>query len=165
MVDALPTSLVVHRIASAVAGLALAFGSLWLCLRNLGQAGMKDWIFWVPLALLLVTISVLCWWFALRGQRPESRAAIHHTWRGGWLVGGVGFAAGFIGPHEASLKTPQAAGGWLWEGLRVELAGPTGGLVASHFTSCFCRETPTRNRDPRPPRGSGQNAHPAATPF
>jgi hypothetical protein len=136
MVDALPTSLVVHRIASAVAGLALAFGSLWLCLRNLGQAGMKDWIFWVPLALLLVTISVLCWWFALRGQRPESRAAIHHTWRGGWLVGGVGFAAGFIGPlviwPGASLGpllgilftgpvgfVLGALGGFLWRRLRA----------------------------------------------
>ena len=125
MVDARPTSLLPHRIASAMAGLALAYGSLWLCLRNLGQTGTKDWIFWVPVALLLVTISVLCWWFALRGQRPESRAAIHSTWRGGWLVGGVGFAAGFIGPL---VIWPGASLGPL---LGILFAGPVGFVLGA----------------------------------
>jgi hypothetical protein len=98
MTDPLSTSLVTSRVGSAAVGSALAYGALWLCLGNFGQTGFKAWIFWVPVTLLLVTISALCWWFTLRGHYPESRAAIHESWRGGWLLGGVGFAVGFIGP-------------------------------------------------------------------
>jgi hypothetical protein len=86
------------RVLSAAAGFALVYGALWLSLRNLGQSGIEAWIFWVPITLLLVTTGALCWWFALRGHHPDSRAAIRESWRGGWLVGGVGFALGFVGP-------------------------------------------------------------------
>ena len=70
-----PASLVANRVGSAAAGAALAFGALCLCLRNLGQSGIKDWIFWVPLTLLVAAMSALCWWRStavnssrLRGQ-------------------------------------------------------------------------------------------------
>jgi hypothetical protein len=125
MGDALSTSLVAHRVGSAAAGSALACGALWLCLRNLGQTGIKAWIFWVPLTLLLVTISALCWWFTLRGHDPESRAAIHESWRGGWLVGGVSFAVGFIGPL---VIWPGASLGPL---LGILFTGPVGFVLGA----------------------------------
>jgi hypothetical protein len=120
MADAFSTSFVATRISSAAAGFALAYGALWLCLRNLGQTGMKAWIFWVPLTLFLVTMSALCLWFALRGHHPESRAAIRGSWRGGWLVGGVGLAVGFVGPL---VVWPGATLGPL---LGILLTGPVG---------------------------------------
>jgi len=98
LADALLTSLVATRVGSAVAGFALAYGAVWLSLRNLAQSSIKAWIFWVPITLLLLTMSALCCWFTLRGHRPESRAAIRESWRGGWVVGCVCFAVGFIGP-------------------------------------------------------------------
>jgi hypothetical protein len=98
MADAIPTSLGVTRVGYAAAGSALAYGAFWLSVHNLRQTGIKAWFFWVPLTLLMVTMSALCWWFTLRGHHPESRAAIRESWRGAWLVGGVTLAVGYIGP-------------------------------------------------------------------
>jgi hypothetical protein len=113
------------RLGSAAAGSALAYGALWLCLRNLGQSGMKAWIFWVPITLLLATAGALCWWFALRGHYPGSRAAIRESWRVGWLVGGVGFAVGFVGPL---LIWPDANLGPL---LGILVTGPVGFVLGA----------------------------------
>ena len=120
MADARSTSLVAARVGTAAAGAALAYGALWLSLRNLGQTGMEAWIFWVPVTLLLVTLSALCWWFAVRGHHPESRAAIRASWRGGWVVGGVSLAVGFVGPL---VIWPGATLGPL---LGILLTGPVG---------------------------------------
>lgn len=79
----------------------------------------------MPLAVLLVTISALCWWLAFRGHLPESRTAIHDTWRGGWLVGGAGFAAGFIGPL---VIWPGASLGPL---LGILFTGPVGFVLGA----------------------------------
>jgi len=120
MADALPSSFVATRVASAVAGSALAYGAFWLCLHNLGQTGIKAWIFWVPFTLFLVTMSALCWWFTLRGHHLDSRAAIRRSWRGGWLVGGVSLAVGYVAPL---LVWPGATLGPL---LGILLTGPVG---------------------------------------
>ena len=125
MADALSTSLVATRVGSAAAGSALAYGALWLCLRNLGQTGIKAWIFWVPLTLFLVTMSALCWWFTLRGHHPESRAAIRQSWRSGWLVGGVSLAVGYVGPL---VVWPGTTLGPL---LGILLTGPVGFVVGA----------------------------------
>jgi hypothetical protein len=125
MADALSTSLVVHRVGSAAAGSALGYGALWLCLRNLGQSGIKAWIFWVPITLLLLATGALCWWFTLRGHYPESRAAIRESWRVGWLVGGVGFAVGFIAPLAI---WPNANLGPL---LGILVTGPVGFVLGA----------------------------------
>jgi hypothetical protein len=98
MADALAPSFTAARIGSAAAGAALAFSVLWLSLRNLRQTGLEAWFFWVPITLFLVTMCVLCWWFALGGHHPENRAAIRTGWRGGSVVGGVSLAAGIAGP-------------------------------------------------------------------
>jgi hypothetical protein len=113
------------RVGSAAAGSALAYGALWLCLRNLGQSGFEAWLFWVPITLLLVTTGALCWWFALRGHYPGSRAAIRESWRVGWLVGGVGFAVGFVGPL---LIWPDANLGPL---LGILVTGPVGFVLGA----------------------------------
>jgi hypothetical protein len=120
MAGARSTSFMAARVSSAAAGAALAYGALWLCLRNLGQTGLKAWIFWMPFTLLLGTMSALCWWRILRGHHPESRAAIRGSWRGGWLVGGVSLALGYVGPL---VVWPDASLGPL---LGILLTGPVG---------------------------------------
>jgi hypothetical protein len=125
MTDPLSTGFVATRLGSAAAGLALGWGALWLTLRNLGQSGMKAWIFWVPITLFMFTMSGLCSWFALRGNRAESRAAISGSWRGGWLVGGALLAVGFVGPL---IIWPKANLGPL---LGMLLTGPAGFVLGA----------------------------------
>ncbi len=88
------------RVGAAAAGVALGVVVVLIALPNLRRPGWfsGSLIFWAPLALLLITFAVLCWWFALRGDRAESRAAIRATWKGGVWVGAASFALGFIGP-------------------------------------------------------------------
>ena len=87
------------RLGVATAGVPLAFLAVWLCHQNLRHPHWRDaWFFWVPITLLLITLAALCWWFALRGDRPESRSAMGACWIGGVLVGTLSFALGFIGP-------------------------------------------------------------------
>jgi hypothetical protein len=87
------------RFGAAVAGVALSFVVVLLALPNLTRPTWRDGlIFWVPIALLLITVAALCWWFALRGDRTESRSAIAAAWKGGVWIGTPSFALGFIGP-------------------------------------------------------------------
>ena len=102
---------------------AAAFGALavWLCWRNLGHPTWWDaWIFRAPLTLLLATLAALCWRFALRGDRPESRPAMLASWGGSLLVGGLGFALAFVGPL---VVTPHAN---LGPPLGILITGPLG---------------------------------------
>jgi hypothetical protein len=131
MADPFPTSFVAARVGSALAGSVLAFGALWLSLRNLGQSGLKDWIFWVPVTLFLVTMGALCWWFTLSGHHPESRAAIRGSWRGGWLVGGVSLAVGYLGPL---LIWPRATLGPL---LGILVTAPIGFALGAFGAACL----------------------------
>src|SRR4051794_18527813 len=85
------------RVATASIGAALAGIAGWLVLRNLRLSGGDGWMFWVPLTLWLITMTVLCWLSALSGGR-STRHDIRGIWRGGWIVGGVGLAVGFVGP-------------------------------------------------------------------
>ena len=77
MTNALSSSLLASRVGSAAAGGALAYGALWLSLRNLGQSGIKAWVFWAPITLLLATIErpVLVV-FRVRAHYPLSRSNI-----------------------------------------------------------------------------------------
>lgn len=87
------------RLCAAVAGVTLGFLAVWLCQHNLRGPQWRDgWLFWVPVTLFLMTLAALCWWFALRGDRAESRAAAGASWKGGVMVGALSFALGFIGP-------------------------------------------------------------------
>jgi len=110
------------RVGAAAAGLALSVVVVLIALPNLRRPGWfnRDLIFWLPLTLLLITFAALCWWFALRGDRAESRAAIGATWKGGVWVGAASFALGFIGPF---LIWPDSNLGPL---LGILLTGPLG---------------------------------------
>ena len=110
------------RVGAAAAGLALSVVVVLIALPNLRRPGWfsESLIFWAPLALLLITLAALCWWFALRGDRAESREAIGATWKGGVWVGTPSFAAGFIGPV---LIWPDGNLGPL---LGILLTGPLG---------------------------------------
>jgi hypothetical protein len=115
-----------RRLAAAVAGSAMAFFAVWVYLQNLRHANPWDgWIFWVPITLLFFTIGGLSWWFALRAHHPETRARIWKSWRAGRLVGGIGLAAGFVGPL---LIWPDANLGPL---LGILITGPLGFVVGA----------------------------------
>ena len=87
------------RTTAALGGVALGALALALSLHNLQRPhALDDWVFWVPVTLFLLALATLGEWFALRGDRPESRAALWSSWKGGALVGAVGFVLGFAGP-------------------------------------------------------------------
>jgi len=66
------------------------------------------------------TIAILCWWFALRGHIVESRYQMRFAIRGGLILGGIGFIAGFFGPI---ILQPSANQGPL---LGIFVTGPLG---------------------------------------
>lgn len=95
--DSTPSALT--RLGVATVGVSFGFVAVWLCQKNLSRPHwLEAWFFWVPITLLLITLTALCWWFALRGNRPVSQSAIRASWLGGLLVGALSFALGFIGP-------------------------------------------------------------------
>ena len=69
------------------------------------------------------TAAVLCGWFALRGQFPESRARMIYSMLGGLIGGGISFAAGFVGPL---IFAPNSNQGPL---LGILFTGPIGFVV------------------------------------
>jgi hypothetical protein len=93
-----PSALI--RLAAAAAGVALGVVVVLIALPNLRRPESLNGslIFWMPIALFLITLAALCWWFALRGDHAESRGAIGATWKGGIWLGAPSFALGFIGP-------------------------------------------------------------------
>lgn len=70
-----------------------------------------------------VTAAILCWWIALFYQREQSRRKIGLAFRGGVIVGGISFLAGFVGPI---ILTPQANQGPL---VGIFITGPIGFVV------------------------------------
>jgi hypothetical protein len=125
------TATILSRIGAAVVGAACGSLALWLSLHNLVQWKWNGWMFWVPFSLLLTTLSALCCWFVLRGDRSKSLADIRATWRGGWLVGVVCFALGYVGPL---LITPKSNLGPL---LGILLTGPLGFVAGALGTIVY----------------------------
>jgi hypothetical protein len=123
MADAPPT--IASRLITASVGVALTGLAAWIALRNLRLPTPDGWIFWVPLTLWLLTMSVLCWWSVAKGHQAASRASIRASWRMGWIVGAVGLAIGFVGPLVIS---PKANLGPL---LGLLLTGPSGFVVGA----------------------------------
>ena len=68
-----------------------------------------------------------------RPHHPESRARIWKTWRAGRLVGGIGLAAGFVGPL---LLWP---GGNLGPLLGILIMGPLGFVVGALGALMFAK--------------------------
>ena len=116
----------VRRVAAAIAGSALGFLASWLSLQNLRQVNpWQGWIFWVPITLLIFTLSGLCWWFALRGHQTESQARIWKSWRAARLLGGIGLVGGVVGP---ALIWPGSNQGPL---LGILITGPLGFILGA----------------------------------
>jgi hypothetical protein len=66
------------------------------------------------------TVAILCWYFVARGHRAESRSRLRYALWGGFVVGGVSFLVGFVGPI---IVTPEANQGPL---LGIFVTGPAG---------------------------------------
>jgi hypothetical protein len=111
-----------RRLWAGVLGVALSGLAGYLAWRNLQHESLDGWIFWVPIALWLLTMGLLWWWTALGGAQPATRARIGTSWRVGWMVGALGLALGFVGPL---LVSPSASLGPL---LGILITGP-GGFV------------------------------------
>jgi hypothetical protein len=123
-----------HRLVAAALGTVLVGVAGWLSLHNLRRGQLESWIFWVPIALCLLTMGLLCWWRVLVGQDPRARARIAASWRMGWILGAIGLGLGFVGPL---VVTPSAnlgpllgilvtgPGGFVLGGLGGALAGAT----------------------------------------
>jgi hypothetical protein len=107
-----------RRLVASALGAALVGFAGWLSLHNLRRDRLESWIFWVPVALWLLTMGLLCWWRVLVGQEPRARARIAASWRMGWIVGAIGLGLGFVGPL---VITPSANLGPL---LGILITGP-----------------------------------------
>jgi hypothetical protein len=114
---------VASRLGMAILGGALGGLAVWLTLRNQSLSTHDGFVFWVPIALWLLTVSVLCLWSGVSGDQAASRASIEASWRVGWMVGGVGLAIGFVGPL---VIYPKSSLGPL---LGILLTGPLGFVV------------------------------------
>ena len=78
-------------------------------------------------------VGILCWWFALRGHRAESRARLGYALRGGLILGGLGFIGGFVGPI---ILAPEANQGPL---LGIFITGPIGFAVGVALGAVYAR--------------------------
>ena len=97
--------------------------AVWLALRNLSMSTHDGWIFWVPIALWLTAMSILWYWSAIVGHEPAEQERISAAWRAGWIIGGIAFGLGFVGPLVIS---PGANLGPL---LGILLTGPLGFIL------------------------------------
>jgi len=120
-----PADSAAGRIGSALGGAALTGLAGWIAWLNLSRPDLDGWIFWVPLTLWLLTMSVLFWWSALSGDHTGSRAGLRSSWQGGWIVGALGLGVGFIGPL---LLNPKANLGPL---LGILITGPLGFVLGA----------------------------------
>jgi len=118
------------RLFAGTGALLFTFFALRILLRLLGSPDM------VFLRLIFLstsgTAAVMCWWYALRGQKTESRAVMGSGCLSGLVVGGVAFIAGFVGPL---LFMPGANQGPLF-GILVTgplgcVAGTAGGVIVA----------------------------------
>jgi len=82
------------------------------------------------------TGAILCWWFALRGHIAESRVRMRFALKGGIILGGIGFAIGFVGPV---ILTPSANQGPL---LGIFITGPLGFVLGTAIGWLYARFRP-----------------------
>ena len=116
---------VAGRWGMAILGGLLGGLAVWLTVRNLSLSTHGGFMFWVPITLWLLTMSVLCLWSSMFGDQAASRASIGASWRMGWMVGGVGLAIGFVGPLVIYPKSNLAPL------LGILVTGPVGFVVGA----------------------------------
>ena len=118
-----PAGSVSGSLGAAMIGTALAGLAVWITMRNLRLPTQDGWIFWVPIVIWLLTMSLLCWSVVVPGR--ARRASVQSSWQAGWMVGGIGLLLGFVGPL---VVTPTANLGPL---LGILLTGPLGFVVGA----------------------------------
>jgi hypothetical protein len=138
MTSAPPSDFVARRLGSAGLGAALLGCAGWIALRNLRLSSHDGWVFWVPITSWLVAMGLLCWWAALGGRQPTTRARISASWRMGWVLGAAGLALGFVGPL---LITPEANLGPL---LGILMTGPGGFVLGALGAAVAWRDPGSR---------------------
>jgi len=100
----------------------------------------------MPAILAACTIVwIALWgWFALRGDRPASRARMKFVVRVGFVTGAIGFAIGFFGPL---IWAPDSNQGPL---LGIFVTGPAGFILGAALAWLWTRlhlhprETPSQ---------------------
>ena len=93
------------------------------------------------------TAAIICWWIALFYQKEESRKRINLTFRGGFIVGGISFLAGFLGPI---ILAPQANQGPL---VGIFITGPVGfvlGIISGYIYAIFKYRGKPHNQEDAP---------------
>ncbi|HEU4334619.1 MAG TPA: hypothetical protein VFT32_09015 [Candidatus Eisenbacteria bacterium] len=109
-----------YAIPRVVAGL-MALPPTGIALSLLGTQAFKGFdSIGTALGAAGLTMALFCWWFALRGHLSESRVRMRYGVIGGVVLGGIAFAAGFIGPI---VFAPDANQGPL---LGIFITGPFG---------------------------------------
>ncbi len=113
----------VGRVLAAVAAIgsaALAGRIVW---------GLGDLFLFLIWGVPLGTLAWLCGWYALWGNRPESRASIRIAWKAGFWVGLVVFLALFIGPIVLTPESNQGPlGGFLFGPLGFTIGAIAGAV-------------------------------------
>ncbi len=118
------------RVIAGLAALPFTAFAL-LVLRAQLQYGLD--LLGVIFGSAVALLAIVCWWFALRGHRAESRASLGYALGGGFILGGVSFAAGFFGPL---ILTPEANQGPL---LGIFLTGPIGFVIGGALGAVYAR--------------------------
>ncbi len=124
-----PQSYLIERIIAGIGAIAFSTYSMMVLQTQLkeGFDTLGD-IFIVGSA----AVAILCWWVALFYQREQSRRKMGLAFRGGVIIGGISFLAGFLGPI---IMTPQANQGPL---VGIFITGPIGfvvGIIAGYVYS------------------------------
>ena len=110
-----------------------AVGRVLAAVAAIGSAALAGRIFWVnpgdlfAFLIILVPLGTLAWlfgWYALWGDRPETRDRIRIAWKAGFWVGLLVFLVFFIGPV---IVTPESNQG----PLAGFLFGPLGFTIGA----------------------------------
>jgi hypothetical protein len=117
-----PSKLVPQRVLAGIAAVLFAAFALPIFIAFLrGKFDLLGAIF----GSVAGTIAALCGWFATRGHIEKSREHMKTTVLGGFILGGIAFVAGFIGPI---ILKPSANQGPL---LGIFFTGPIGFVVGT----------------------------------
>jgi len=124
-------SFVVQRIFAGIGAIGFSIVSLMALHTQLNQ-GFEP--FGGSISAFAAALAIICWWAALRYHFAVSRERIRLTMRGGFIVGGTCFLAGFLGPM---ILTPQANQGPL---VGIFITGPIGlvfGIIIGYVYAYF----------------------------
>jgi hypothetical protein len=135
------SSWTILRVVAGVGALSL-IGSALLMLAAQIRGGLD--LLRIALGSAVAAAAILCWSFASCGHRAESRARLRYALRGGLILGGVGFAAGFFGPI---ILTPEANQGPL---LGIFVTGPMGFAAGVALGALYARAALTPGRGSPP---------------